>query len=58
MKSMVIKMHNKMEEVRPNILVKEISEKGLYHLFKKQIFKFDFKKATQNEIKLYIAQKR
>ena len=55
MKSMVIKMHNKMEEVRPNILVKEISEKGLYHLFKKQIFKFDFKKATQNEIKLYIA---
>lgn len=31
-------MHNKMEEVRSNILVKEISEKGLCHLFKKQIF--------------------
>ena len=44
-----------MEEVRPNILVKEISEKGLCHLFKKQIFSFHFKKATQNEIKLYIA---
>ena len=27
-----------MEEVRSNILVKEISEKGLCHLFKKQIF--------------------
>lgn len=36
--SMVIKRHNKMERVRPNILVKEISEKGLCHLFKEQTF--------------------
>ena len=36
--SMVIKIHNKMEGVRPNILVKEISEKGLCHLWKEQTF--------------------
>lgn len=37
-KAWLLKMYNEMEEVRPNILVKEIREKRLCHLLKKQIF--------------------